>query len=77
MAYSPRLKEKYNTEIVPALMNQFGFKSRMQVPKMVKICLNQGLGIAITDRKFIDGGINEMRMISGQKVFSTKSRKDI
>jgi large subunit ribosomal protein L5 len=77
MAYSPRLKEKYTKEIVPALMSQFNFKSPMQVPKMVKISLNQGLGIAITDRKHIENGINEMTLITGQKAVATKSRKDI
>ena len=49
----------------------------MQVPRMVKICVNQGLGIAITDRKHIDNGINEMTMITGQKAVPTKSKKDI
>ena len=77
MAYQPRLKEKYLKEVVPALMAQFKYKSPMQVPRMQKICLNQGLGIANTDRKFIDNGISEMTMISGQKAVSTKSRKDI
>lgn len=77
MAYSARLKDKYIKEVVPALMNQFQYKSPMQVPKMVKICVNQGLGIAITDRKHIDNGINEMTMITGQKAVATKSKKDI
>jgi large subunit ribosomal protein L5 len=77
MAYSPRLKDKYQKEIVPALMEQFQYKNHMQVPRITKICLNQGLGIAITDRKHIDSGMNEMTMISGQKPVSTKSRKDI
>jgi large subunit ribosomal protein L5 len=77
MAYSPRLKDKYAKEIVPALMEQFQYKNHMQVPRITKICLNQGLGIAITDRKHIDNGINEMTMIAGQKPVSTKSRKDI
>jgi len=77
MAYSPRLKGKYIKEIVPALISQFEYKSNMQVPKMVKICVNQGLGIAITDRKHIDNGINEMTLITGQKAVSTKSKKDI
>ncbi len=77
MAYTPRLKEKYLKEVVPALMDQFKYKSPMQVPRINKICLNQGLGIANTDRKFIDNGINEMTMITGQKAVSTKSRKDI
>ena len=77
MAYSPRLKDKYQKEVVPALMEQFQYKNHMQVPRITKICLNQGLGIAITDRKHIEGGINEMTMISGQKAVPTKSRKDI
>jgi large subunit ribosomal protein L5 len=77
MGYSPRLKAKYEKEVVPALMEQFQFKNHMQVPRITKICLNQGLGIAITDRKHIDNGINEMTMIAGQKAVPTKSRKDI
>jgi large subunit ribosomal protein L5 len=77
MAYIPRLREKYNKDIVPALMAQFNYKSPMQVPKMLKICINQGLGTAITDKKFIDSGINEMTMIAGQKAVPTKSKKDI
>jgi large subunit ribosomal protein L5 len=77
MAYSARLKDKYIKEVVPALMSQFQYKSSMQVPKIVKICVNQGLGIAITDRKHIDNGINEMTMITGQKAVPTKSKKDI
>ena len=58
-------------------MKQFQYKSPMQVPRITKICLNQGLGIAITDRKHIDNGINEMTMITGQKAVPTKSKKDI
>ncbi len=77
MAYKPRLREKYLKEIVPALMTQFGYKSTMQVPRIAKVCLNQGLGVAITDRKHIDNGINEMSMVAGQKAVATKSRKDI
>ncbi|HNW75999.1 MAG TPA: 50S ribosomal protein L5 [Bacteroidales bacterium] len=77
MAYSPRLKDKYVKEVVPALMEQFQYKNHMQVPRITKICLNQGLGIAITDRKHIDSGLNEMTMIAGQKPVATKSRKDI
>ncbi len=77
MAYSPRLKDKYQKEVVPALMEQFHYKNHMQVPRITKICLNQGLGIAITDRKHSENGINEMTMISGQKSVATKSRKDI
>ncbi|MEI7663100.1 MAG: 50S ribosomal protein L5 [Bacteroidota bacterium] len=77
MDYTPRLKEKYLLEVVPALTKQFSYKSPMQVPRINKICLNQGLGIANTDKKFIDNGINEMTNITGQKAVSTKSKKDI
>jgi len=77
MAYTARIKEKYLKEIVPALMEEYKYKNHMQVPRILKISLNQGLGIAITDRKHIDTGINEMTMIAGQKAVATKSKKDI
>ena len=77
MAYIPRLKEKYSKEILPALMAQFSYTSPMQAPRIMKICVNQGLGIAITDKKHIDNGISEMTMITGQKAVATKSKKDI
>ena len=77
MAYIPRLRDKYTKDVVPALMAQFNYKSPMQVPRILKVCINQGLGIAITDKKFIDTGINEITMIAGQKAVSTKSKKDI
>ncbi len=77
MSNSPRLKEKYQNEIVPALKEQFGFSSIMQVPKLEKITINQGLGDAIADKKLIDQGIEEMTKITGQKAVSTKSKKDI
>lgn len=77
MNYIPRLKTKYKDEIVPALTKQFDYKSPMQVPKLKKISLNQGLGDAIADKKLIDIGIAEMTAISGQKAVPTKSKKDI
>ena len=77
MDYKPRLREKYEKEILPSLQKQLGFKSVMRVPKITKVCLNQGLGAATADKKLIDTGINEMTMISGQKAVATKSRKDI
>jgi large subunit ribosomal protein L5 len=77
MTYKPRLREKYLKDVVPALMEQFSYKSQMQVPRINKICVNQGLGIAITDKKHIDVGIQEMSMITGQKAVATKSKKDI
>jgi len=77
MAYTPRIKEKYVQEIIPSLMEQFLYKNKLQVPRMLKISLNQGLGIAITDRKHIETGIQEMTLIAGQKAVPTKSKKDI
>lgn len=77
MEYTARLKEKYYTEIVPNLMKQFNYSSIMQVPKLVKISLNQGVGAAITDKKLLDTAIDEMTMIAGQKAVKTKSKKDI
>ncbi|MEE2700333.1 MAG: 50S ribosomal protein L5 [Bacteroidota bacterium] len=75
MAYKPRLREKYNSEIVNNLKGNY--KSVMQVPKLVKISLNQGVGKNSTDKKFIDNAQQEMTAISGQKALITKSKKDI
>jgi len=77
MSNSPNLKNKYRKEIVQALQGEFGYKSIMQVPKLEKICLNQGVGAAVSDKKLIEGAITEMTTITGQKAVSTKSRKDI
>lgn len=77
MKYTPRLKTKYFEEIVPALTKQFEYKNNMEVPKIQKISVNQGLGQAIVDKKLIDTGIEEMTMITGQKAVATKSKKDI
>ena len=76
--YTPRYKEKYQNEVLPALKEQFGFKSVMRVPRITKICLNQGLGkFGIADKKLIDAGVQEMTLIAGQKAVPTKSNKDI
>jgi large subunit ribosomal protein L5 len=76
--YTPRFKEKYTQEVIPAIKEQFGFQSVMRVPKLTKICLNQGLGkFGIADKKLIDSGMNEMTLIAGQKAVSTKSKKDV
>lgn len=75
--YSPRLKDKYSADVVSALQAKFGYKSSMQVPKLEKICLNQGIGDAVSDKKLIDGAIVEMTTISGQKAVPTVSKKDI
>ncbi len=77
MEYSPRLKDRYTAEIVPALMKQFNYKSVMEVPRLVKISLNQGVGSAITDKKLLDATIVELSQIAGQKAVRTISKKDI
>ena len=77
MAYVPTLKKKYKEEIVPAMMKEFSYTSVMQVPKLEKIILNQGVGAAIADKKLIDVATEEMTMISGQKAVQTVSKKDI
>jgi large subunit ribosomal protein L5 len=77
MKYVPRLKEKYDKEIVPELQKQFQYKSNMQVPRLLKISLNQGIGGAITDKKLMDAGLSELTMLAGQKAVATKSKKDI
>jgi len=77
MNFEPRLKSKYRSDITKALQEKFQYKSNMQVPRLTKICLNQGLGDAVADKKIIESAINEMTTITGQKAVSTKSRKDI
>ncbi|PKP47741.1 MAG: 50S ribosomal protein L5 [Bacteroidetes bacterium HGW-Bacteroidetes-11] len=77
MNYTPRLRDKYREEVVPALTEKFQYKSVMQVPRLLKISINQGLGTAIADKKLIEAGINELTALSGQKAVATKSKKDI
>ncbi|MGQ8338658.1 50S ribosomal protein L5 [Sunxiuqinia sp. A32] len=77
MAYEPTLKKKYSDEIVPTLKKEFDYKSVMQVPRLKKIVLNQGVGAAIADKKIIEVATEEMTMIAGQKAVQTKSKKDI
>jgi len=75
--YKPRLQSKYRTEVVPALMKQFGYKSVMECPRLLKICLNQGVKGSTSDKKMIDDAVNEMTIVSGQKAIATMSKKDI
>ncbi len=75
--YTPRLKDKYRNEVVPALMEQFQYKTIMQVPKIEKICLNQGIGAATSDKKIIESAIEEMSIIAGQKAVPTKAKKSV
>ena len=77
MSNTASLKNEYKERIVPALIEQFGYQSRMQVPVLKKIVINQGLGMATADKKIIDVAIAELSAITGQKAVATLSKKDI
>lgn len=77
MSYTPRLREKYKAEIVPALTEKFGYKTVMKVPKLTKIVLSQGIGDAVADKKLIDHAVEDLSRIAGQKAVATISKKDI
>lgn len=74
---TPRLFTKYKEEIVPALFKEQAYKSIMQVPRLTKIVLSQGLGAAVGDKRMVDIAVQELSLIAGQKAISTKSKKDI
>jgi large subunit ribosomal protein L5 len=74
---TPRLKDKYTKDIVPSLQTKFNYKSVMQVPKIEKICINKGMGVAVTDKKLIDVAVEEITTITGQKAVATRSKKAI
>lgn len=75
--YAPTLKKKYHDDIIPNLKKEFNYKSVMQVPKLDKIIINQGMGQAIADKKLIDVAATEISTITGQKTIQTLSKKDI
>jgi len=77
MSYTPRLQKKYNEEVVPALKEKFGYKSPMAIPKLVKICLNQGVNGAVGDKKLVDLAVKEMSEIAGQKANATIAKKSV
>lgn len=77
MAYIPNLKTKYKEEVIPALTKEFGYKSNMQVPRLEKIIINQGVGQAVADKKLVDIAQQELTLIAGQKAIQTMSKKDI
>ena len=77
MSNTANLKKTYQEKIVPALMKEFSYSSIMQVPVLKKIVINQGLGVAVADKKLIDVAIQELSLITGQKAVSTVSKKDI
>ena len=77
MEYVPRLKKEYQDRIIPALMERFQFKSKMQAPRLTKIVLSQGLGKAVADKKIVDSAVEELSIISGQKAIATIAKKDV
>ena len=74
---APRLKDRYQREIVPALMQDFGYTNRFAVPKLAKVVLNMGLGEAVQNSKIIDSALEEMTAIAGQKPVVTRAKKAI
>jgi large subunit ribosomal protein L5 len=74
---APRLKEKYKNEIVPALMQKFGYKNIMQVPKLEKIVINMGVGEAKDNAKVLEAALGDLTTIAGQKPVVTKARKSV
>jgi large subunit ribosomal protein L5 len=77
MSYVPTFKTKYKEQVIPLLQEKFQYKSSMQVPKLLKICLNQGIGAATQDKKLVDAALSEMSTISGQKAVPTKATKSV
>src|SRR5574343_464716 len=75
MSYVPRLRKKYFEEVVPAMQAKFNYRNGMQVPRITKVVLNQGVGSAVNDKKLVDAAIDEMTKITGQKAVAIISRK--
>jgi large subunit ribosomal protein L5 len=73
----PRVKERYNTEIVPALKERFQYSSVMQVPQLTKIVINKGIGAAVADKKLVDQGVEELSLIAGQKAVATIAKTSV
>lgn len=77
MAYTPRLKEEYKSRVINALTDEFGYKNVMQVPKLERIVVSQGVGSAVADKKLIEYSVEELTKITGQKAVPTISKKDV
>jgi len=75
--YTPRLKKKYQDEIIKAMTDKFGYKNHMEVPRLAKITLNMGVGEASQDKKKVQTAAEEMQAIAGQKPVITKAKKSI
>ncbi len=74
---SPRLKDKYREEIIPALKDKFQYTTVMQVPKITKVVVNKGIGAAVADKKLVDIGVEELTTITGQKAVPTVAKNSI
>ena len=77
MNYQPRLKQKYQEEILAKLLEKFQYSSIMQVPKLEKICVSQGVGLATSDKKLVDTAVEELTLITGQRAVKTKAKTSI
>jgi len=77
MSYQPRLKKKYQDEVISKLMEKFQYSSIMQVPKLQKISVSQGIGQASSDKKLTDTAVEELSIITGQRAVKTKAKKSI
>ncbi|MCL6562242.1 MAG: 50S ribosomal protein L5 [Firmicutes bacterium] len=77
MAIESALKERYDREIVPALMERFHYQNRMQVPKLVKVVVNMGVGDAVGNPKMLDAAVQDLTLITGQKPLVTRAKKSI
>ena len=73
----PRLKTRYQEEVVPALQKQFAYTNIMQVPRLVKICVNKGVGEATLNQKLLDNAIEELRLITGQHPATRRAKKSV
>ena len=72
-----KLKNQYHDRVVPAMKERFGYSNNLQVPRLEKIVLSQGIGAAVADKKLVDSAVEEMTLIAGQRAVPTKSKKDI
>lgn len=77
MSYTPRLQKKYHEEVRSALREQFAYKSSMEIPRLEKICINQGVGLATQDKKLAENALKELTIVAGQKAVPTKARKSV
>ena len=75
--YIPRLKNEFDDSVSKSLMTEFGYKSTMQIPRIIKIILSRGVGAAVADKKLVDQAVDELTLISGQKAVPTLSKKDV